>query len=49
MNNVNLYDPEKPEEDVHDPEPLGFNYFFKYLWEKEDNFLRSIGVEPSSK
>ena len=44
----NFYDPEKPEEYVHDPELIDYDVFFKDLWEKEDNFLKSVGVEPPS-
>ncbi len=47
MNEENFYDPEKPEEYVYDSELLDYNQFFKDLWEKEDNFLKSVGVEPS--
>ena len=49
MSNVdsqNFYDPEKREEYVYDPELL--QEFFKNLWQKEDIFLKSIGIEPSS-
>jgi hypothetical protein len=45
----NFYDPEKPEEYVYDPELIDYDLFFKDLWEKEDNFLKSVGVEPTNK
>ena len=45
----NFYDPEKPEEYVYDPELIDYYIFFKDLWEKEDNFLKSVGVEPTNK
>ena len=48
MNQENFYDPEKPEEYVHDPELVDYDQLFKDLWEKEDNFLKSVGVEPTS-
>jgi hypothetical protein len=50
MNKENFYDPEKPEEHVYDPEgAIDYDLFFKNLWEKEDNFLKSVGVEPTNK
>ena len=50
MNQENFYDPEKPEEHVYDPESaIDYDLFFKDLWEKEDNFLKSVGVEPHKK
>ena len=45
----NFYDTEKPEEYVYDPELIDYDLFFKDLWEKEDNFLKSVGVEPTNK
>ena len=48
MNQENFYDPEKPEEYVYDPEgEIDYDLFFKNLWEKENEFLKSLGVEPS--
>lgn len=47
MSNIvdeNLYDTEKREKYVYDPELL--QEFFKNLWEKENQFLKSVGVEP---
>jgi len=50
MNKENFYDPEKPEEYVYDPESaIDYDLFFKNLWEKENNFLKSVGVEPDNK
>jgi len=49
MNQENFYDSEKPEEYVYDPELIDYDVFFKDLWEKEDNFLKSVGVEPTNK
>jgi len=48
VNIENFYDPEKPEEYVYDPESaIDYDLFFKNLWEKENEFLKSVGVEPS--
>jgi hypothetical protein len=49
MNIENFYDPEKPEEYVYDPELIDYDLFFKDLWEKEEAFLKSVGVESHSK
>jgi hypothetical protein len=43
MEQESNYDAEKPEEHIYDPENL--NEFFKYLWKKEEEFLKSIGVD----
>ena len=46
MNEENFYDPEKPEEYVYDPEgAIDYELFFKNLWDKENEFLRSVGVD----
>ena len=50
MNKENFYDSEKPEEYVYDPESaIDYDLFFKDLWEKENEFLKSVGVEPDNK
>jgi hypothetical protein len=48
MNQENFYDSEKPEKYVYDPELIDYDLFFKDLWKKEDDFLKSVGVETTS-